>query len=106
MTKKFLYQDIHKEIEVLRQGWARVAARLRNSENNIILPFIEGNKLDDTIESENQILVQYKNGRYELLPYGVTGFQVKDYLGIRYFRIARWTVMPYHKKINRDIYDF
>jgi hypothetical protein len=99
------FEDINKETEVLQQGWTRVAKKLRESKNNINLSFVEGD-VKDTIECENQILVQYKNGRFELLPHGVTGFQIKDYLGIRYFRIAKWTVMPYPNGSKRDIYDF
>lgn len=66
------------------------------SKNNFIFGFldVEEHPLDFTYYIGNQIVVVYRGGSMEMLPIGVNGTAIKDFLGVRYGRIRYWGVMP------------
>jgi hypothetical protein len=77
------------------------------STNKLELGFIkqdfkipEQDVVDQTQVTQNQIMVVFKNGRYEVLPRGITGYRIVSYLGPRYRRIIEWTVMPNHERFQ------
>ena len=51
---------------------------------------------------ENQIILLYMNGRYEVLPSYITGLDAELYLGYRLSRVTHWGVLPC-KKSKYDI---
>lgn len=103
------FEGIQKNPEKIYGDWTKVGRALLASENNINVAMVDIKEYstDMTEECFNQILVEYSNGRFELLPQGVNGYNIKDYLGIRYPRIVRWGAMPPNcKGVTRDLYDY
>jgi hypothetical protein len=82
--------------ETLRVNYLKIREGIKESENNIIFGFLDIKEfpLEWTEECSNQILVVYRTGRFEVLPRGVNGGALRDYLGIAYHRITKWTVLP------------
>lgn len=74
----------------------RIRERFKRSETKIILSFLDvkDNPLHETQMISNQIIVIYRSGRFEVLPQGINGYCMKDYLGVRYSRIKYWCVLP------------
>jgi len=66
------------------------------SKNKIIFSLlpIKDYKITVTIKLTNQLIIQYANGTLEILPKGITGYKVKDYLGVQYGKIKAWGVLP------------
>jgi hypothetical protein len=66
------------------------------SKNKIIFSLLPAreHKITVTIKLTNQLIVQYTNGTVEILPKGITGYKVKDYLGVQYGKIKAWGVLP------------
>lgn len=69
---------------------------LKESKININLSFIPISQfnLKDTQGVLNQIVVVYKNGLFEILPRGMVGYRVKEYLGVNFNRVAFWGMLP------------
>lgn len=88
------YADNSNEID--RANYLKIRHAIQDSKDNInfgLLNIIDY-PLTLTERCNNQILLVYRNGRFEILPSGVVGARIKDYLGLRYHRIQRWTALP------------
>jgi len=81
---------------LMRVDGKRMHDAMKATENNINCGMLDIREYDllDTKHFINQIMVLYKNGRFDVLPYGILGTLIKDYLGIRYPKIRYWTVLP------------
>lgn len=89
------YADNSKEKD--QGNYAHAHHCIKNSKNNINFGLLENKEhpIDKLTErANNQLLIVFKNGRFEVLPSGISGNKIKDYLGIRFYRIRFWTAMP------------
>lgn len=93
LTRYTSRKDINAQVQVNKR---RIQKGMRECKNNFIFPFLNAKEypLHETLLIGNQIMVVYKNGKFEVLPSRVNGMGIKDYLGIRYSRIVMWTPMP------------
>lgn len=97
-----------------------LAQALRDGKNNINLTFLPQKDYNVLMTEEllNQVMVVYRNGRFEILPVGVTGARVREYLGVWFSRIKCWTLLPiggheknpvkspaYGVRSERDVYE-
>jgi hypothetical protein len=82
--------------ETLRVNYLKIRHAIKESENNIIFGFLDIKQypLEWTEACSNQILLVSKSGRFELLPRGVNGGAIREYVGIAYSRITKWTILP------------
>lgn len=89
MSHADLLRAINKNAGIINRAF-------KKAENNINLAFLDINEypLHLTQLLINQIIVMYRNGRFETLPIGINGPAIKDFLGIRYPRITHWSAMP------------
>jgi hypothetical protein len=94
MAKKYLSAE---ELEILwRENGARISQAIKDSNSEFNLKFLDAKKHDitQTMSHRNQILVVYKNGRFEVLPTSINGQIIKDYLGVQFTRIKMWAAFP------------
>ena len=93
-------RKIYLRRDELEPIWHDNAARIHKAtqESNLFfnLKFLDAKKHDitETMQCRNQVLVVYKNGRFEILPTTIHGQVIKDYLGVQFSRIKYWTVLP------------
>jgi len=83
-------------------NFAEVQARIHDVKIPYTLSLININEipLDKTFTMKNQIMVMYKNGTFDVLPQGVNGLNIRDYLGFKYSRIVFWTMLPLKSSPN------
>lgn len=82
--------------ERFRNNYLKIREAIHSSENNIIFGLLDINEypLELTEDCSNQIFIMYRTGRFEVLPRGVNGAAIRDYVGIAYHRIVGWTALP------------
>lgn len=87
---------------VRENNFAEVQTRIHDVKFPYQLSLININEipLDKTFGILNQILVMYKNGIFDVLPQGVNGLNIRDYLGFKYSRIVFWTMLPLKSSPN------
>lgn len=85
-----------EQTRILRENGRSIRSCFRESKNNINLAFLDAkhHNILDTSMLANQVVVLFRNGRFEVLPVGVNGLAIKDYLGVRFHRIAYWSAFP------------
>ena len=83
-------------LEAVSRNCARIRRKIQDSENKIIFGMLDvkSNPLHETQGISNQLIILYKSGRFEVLPQNINGYNMKDYLGVRYNRITHWSVLP------------
>jgi hypothetical protein len=100
-----------------------IRERIRENKLPLNLSFININEvgLEATSDIPNQVMVMYRNGEFEVLPKGVNGDRIKEYIGFKYTRITYWCMLhmpnskghfidlsqPIHKLLKkpRDIFN-
>lgn len=72
---------------------------------NINLSFLDVNEfpVKESFALANQVIVVYKNCIYEVLPKGINGDKIKDYLGVKFSRIRFWAPLPIRGADNNPI---
>ena len=85
-----------EQLKIAAENCRKLSADIRKS--NIIFGIqflkIKDHPLKLTDKLLNQIMVVYRTGKFEVLPSGLNGERIKDYLGVQYARIVLWAALP------------
>lgn len=98
------------QLELRKRNFRKIRKAIESSENNIIFQMVSVKDIPLNLANgcKNQIVIMYKTNRMEILPVGVDGTKIKDYLGVRYNRITHWSVLSMPSNMLRselsDIY--
>lgn len=90
--------------DLLKRGYAKLRQQLLGSEDVFELHFlnIKDHPLAITAECFNQVVVMYRNGKFEILPIKINGEHISTYLGVHYGRIEKWSLMPAATLVNNS----
>jgi len=99
----------HEIIEITNQHRIRLKNNINDSTHIVTLGMLRADQVNilDQYDCVNQLFIVYKNGVSEVLPRGLFGNKIKDYLGLNFTRIKYWTVLPMPpRKLKDKVYKY
>jgi len=103
MFVKGQVKTVDEARDITKKNRATLHQIIKDQKNNINLTFLDATKhsILTVYDMSNTILVVYRNGMYDLVPAGLSGTTIKEYLGIRFNRIKYWAVLPFFEQLKK-----